>query len=163
MKLIVFYPIVCIENIGCTPIKLRVPPLSLMKRCSNIKRIIYSGWGFKISTNLYTLFKPIKEYSHTKYHHYISPIWLMKKNRIKNDVKICQSKEMSPYKFETSLYFLKGWLLQRFHGFFLPICYKHSTLFIKNTVKIIELYDLLLYPSLRKINLPFNTAATSRN
>lgn len=138
MKLIVFYPIVCIKEIGCASIKLWVPPLSFMKRRADIKWIIHTRWDFNLATKLYKLFNPVKEYSRAKYHYYISPIWLMKKNCIKDDVEICQSKEISPSKLEGFLYFSKG-RLQMFHGFFLPICNQHSISFIKNTINFIDL------------------------
>ena len=137
MKLIVFYPMICTHKVGCTPFKLWIPPLSFMKRRTDIKRIIHARRCFNIPAKLYKLFCPIYKNCQTKYDKYVLPIWFMKNNCIQNHIKISQRKEIPPNKFQY-LFGLIPYLLGRVHDLLLHNHNQDTITLIKHAPNILS-------------------------
>lgn len=118
MKLVVFYPMVCTHEVGCTSFKLWIPPLSFMKRRTDIKRIIHTRRDFNIPAKLYKLFSPVDCYSYSKSHQYPAQNWIAGSERIYSSNNAKNSKEMPPKKFQY-LFGLIPYLVDRVHDLIL--------------------------------------------
>lgn len=147
MNLIIFNFIVSTYEIGCAPIKLRVPPLPLMKRRCNVKRTIHCGRSFKIFVRFNKLFNPIKKNCTREKYKAIHDRYISCHDCAYDNRKNIQRQDMPPNKPQGFLYFSK-YCLHRIHDYFLPVCNQHSIIIIKNTFKIINLderYFFLVY------------------
>lgn len=144
MMLIVFYPMVCAYEVSCTSFKLWIPPVSFMKRRTDIKWIINTGEHSGISTQLYKLFRPINAYSNGERNNGIFPNQGMKDKDFNTQRNIDQRKEMPPGKLQYLFSFTPDWLY-KIHRFFLHIHHQDITSLTKHTLSIISRYRTMSF------------------
>lgn len=132
MKLIIFYPIICTDNIGCAAIKFRIPPLSFMKGRTDVERIIDTRLDFNIPSQFYELFAPVDCYSYSKCNQYTAQNWISGSECIYSSNNAKTSKKMPPHKLQRFLG-VTPYGLYRIHSLS-PLKYDQiTTPFTKNT------------------------------
>lgn len=145
MKLIVFDPMVCTYKVGGTSFQLWIPPLSLMKWCTNIKSIIHRRRIFSNSAKFYELFYPIHEDSNSSHIETILPIYGSFNKHRETYTQISQCKEVSPNKSPHPFELVPYWL-SRFHCLFLQIQNQCITTTHKNLNLTINTSRALSFP-----------------